>query len=56
LFSHFLVQDGFDLGDGYYDFTIPVVEQQLAKGGVRLAGLLNNVWAAMKHNSVVAIE
>jgi hypothetical protein len=35
------------LGTPYYDFTIPVIEMQLAKGAVRLAGLLNKVWSSV---------
>ena len=45
------IQSGFDLGTGYYDFTIPIVEMQLAKGAVRLAGLLNKVWSSESENS-----
>jgi hypothetical protein len=36
--------DGFELGDGYYLRTSPIVEQQLAKGGVRLAAILNSLF------------
>lgn len=41
------IANGFDLGTPYYDFTIPVIEMQLAKGAVRLAGLLNKVWSSV---------
>ncbi len=40
------IQDGFDLGMPYYNFTVPIVDEQLAKGGIRLAYLLNNVFGA----------
>ncbi len=43
-----VIQDGFSLGEGYYENTIPIVEMQLAKGGLRLAGLLNNMWSSNK--------
>lgn len=33
-----------DLGDDYQSAAAPVVEQQLAKAGVRLAALLNSLW------------
>jgi len=50
------IENGFDLGTPYYDFTIPIVEMQLAKGAVRLAGLLNAIWAAeeLPTSSIVA--
>jgi len=28
----------------YYDRNVPIVELQLAKGGVRLANILNLIW------------
>jgi hypothetical protein len=37
------IADGFKLGDGYYKFVINEVEQDLVKGGIRLAALLNYV-------------
>lgn len=40
------IASDFSLGSAYYKFTLPVVEMQLAKGGVRLANLLNNIWPA----------
>lgn len=36
---------GFDLEDPYYQFAIPVVEMQIAKGGIRMANVLNSVFA-----------
>ena len=41
------ITDGFSLGQGYYEFTLPIVEMQLARAGVRLAGVLNKVAAAV---------
>jgi hypothetical protein len=41
------IDSGFDLGMDYYNFTSPIVDEQLAKGGIRLAYLLNNVFAGM---------
>jgi len=40
------IQDGFDLEDGYYQFAIPVAELQIAKGGIRLANVVNALFAA----------
>lgn len=37
------IESGFVLGDDYYNFAIPVIDMQLAKGGVRLATVLNQV-------------
>eukprot|EP01126_Amoeba_proteus_P067039 TRINITY_DN9816_c0_g1_i6.p1 TRINITY_DN9816_c0_g1~~TRINITY_DN9816_c0_g1_i6.p1 ORF type:complete len:288 (-),score=39.60 TRINITY_DN9816_c0_g1_i6:337-1200(-) len=34
------IQDGFNLGSGYFEFTYPTIDVQLAKGGVRLANTL----------------
>lgn len=34
----------FDLGEMYYLRAMPIVEQQLIFGGMRLAGLLNHMW------------
>jgi S1/P1 Nuclease len=39
------ITDGFDLGMDYYNFAVPIVDEQLAKGGIRLAYLLNNVFS-----------
>ena len=42
-----MIVDGFALGDAYYNRAIPIVEMQLVRGGVRLAGQLNNLpWPA----------
>jgi len=38
------IKDGFDLGDDYYQFVKDIVDQQLAKGGIRLASTLNKIW------------
>jgi len=35
------IKTGFSLGDPYYDRTMPIVELQIAKAGVRLATVLN---------------
>jgi len=35
------ITDGFDLQDSYYEFVLDTVEQQLIKGGIRLAAALN---------------
>lgn len=37
------IKDGFSLADDYYDFTKPVVKQQLMKAAARLAGLINAI-------------
>lgn len=39
-----MIADGFQLGDEYYTWSLPIVEVQLVKGGVRLAGELNAIW------------
>lgn len=39
-----VILDGFALADEYYARSLPIVEMQLVKGGVRLAGELNAVW------------
>jgi hypothetical protein len=39
-----IIQNNFDLGDAYYEFVKDIVDQQLAKGGVRLAATLNKIW------------
>jgi len=38
------IADHFDLETDYYDRNWPIVELQLAKGGVRLANVLNLIW------------
>jgi len=38
------IQNNFVLGNGYYQYTKDIVDQQLAKGGVRLASTLNKIW------------
>lgn len=40
------IESGFDLGEPYYRYAYPVIDMQLAKGGVRLATVLNNVIGA----------
>eukprot|EP00164_Ancoracysta_twista_P001396 GFYU01001819.1.p1 GENE.GFYU01001819.1~~GFYU01001819.1.p1 ORF type:complete len:127 (-),score=49.31 GFYU01001819.1:36-416(-) len=40
------IDDGFDLGEDYYKNNIDVVDIQLAKGGVRLANVLNNMFSS----------
>ncbi|MFX6533232.1 S1/P1 nuclease, partial [Acinetobacter baumannii] len=37
---------GSTLGDEYFDTRLPVVEQRLAQGGVRLASILNSIFSA----------
>jgi len=38
------IPNNFDLADPYYQFVRPIVDQQLAKGGIRLASTLNKIW------------
>jgi len=38
------IPNGFKLGAPYYDFVKDIVDEQLAKGGVRLAATLNKIW------------
>jgi len=38
------IENNFDLEMDYYDRNYPIVELQLAKGGVRLANILNLIW------------
>jgi len=38
------IKNDFDLAMDYYDRNVPIVELQLAKGGVRLANILNLIW------------
>jgi len=40
------IASGFNLGDSYYDFNQNVIDMQLAKGGVRLASILNRLFPA----------
>jgi hypothetical protein len=37
------IANGFDLQTGYYKFVLETVEEQLVKGGIRLAALLNHI-------------
>lgn len=39
------IRNGFDLGEAYYESRIPVIEQQMIKGGVRLANVLNQIFS-----------
>lgn len=41
----FLVSDGSNLGQGYYDAAIVAVDRQIAVAGIRLARILNAVFA-----------
>jgi len=45
------IKTGFDLDQGYQRFAIPVVEMQLAKGGVRLANVLNAMFSAREEST-----
>jgi len=38
------IQNNFNLGNDYYEFVKDIVDQQLAKGGIRLASTLNKMW------------
>lgn len=38
------IETGFDLEDPYYEFAYPVAEMQLAKGGIRLAHVINAIF------------
>jgi hypothetical protein len=38
------IEPGAKLGDAYQEANLPVVEQQLYQAGVRLAGVLNEVF------------
>lgn len=40
------ITDGEDLQDDYYNFAVPIVDQQLARAGVRLAATLQRVFAS----------
>ncbi len=35
-----------EIGKDYFDSNLPTIEEQLKKGGVRLAGLLNDAFGA----------
>eukprot|EP00744_Colponema_vietnamica_P003280 GILI01005052.1.p2 GENE.GILI01005052.1~~GILI01005052.1.p2 ORF type:complete len:356 (-),score=128.01 GILI01005052.1:64-1131(-) len=48
------VQNGFSFDQDYYKFALPVLEEQIAKGGVRLAMLLNNIWPDNSSNQIDA--
>jgi len=37
------VANGFNLGQPYYNRNIPIIEEQIAKGGIRLANVLNSI-------------
>jgi len=39
------ITNGFDLGESYYRFAMPAIESQLARGGIRLATVLNSIFA-----------
>jgi len=38
------IENNFDLEMDYYTRNVPIVELQLARGGVRLANVLNEIW------------
>lgn len=38
-----IIKDNFDLGSPYYDATFLIVDEQLAKSGVRMANVLNSI-------------
>jgi len=42
------IQDDFDLGDDYYNFNQDVIDMQLARGGVRLANMLNDALSSSR--------
>jgi len=44
------ITDGFNLQQGYYKFVVDTVEEQLIKGGVRLAAMLNHIVASSSGN------
>jgi len=39
------IQSGFNLGSAYFNFVKDIVDEQLARGGVRLAATLNKIFA-----------
>jgi hypothetical protein len=39
------IRSGFNLGNPYYAFALPVAEVQLARGGVRLANVINAIFS-----------
>jgi len=45
------IETGFDLGDDYYNRNMPIVEFQIAKAGVRLATILNALFANTRSRS-----
>lgn len=47
------IADGFDLQEGYYKFSLPVIEEQIAKGGIRMAHVLNSIFAESKFERFV---
>jgi len=38
------IENGFDLSNDYYQYVKNTVDEQLAKGGIRLAATLNKIW------------
>jgi hypothetical protein len=43
------IKNGFNLGDAYYQLNKDVIDEQLAKGGVRLASMLNSLLGQSLH-------
>jgi len=39
-----LLKPGTELGDDYYEFALPIVRQQRAKAGLRVAATLNAIF------------
>jgi hypothetical protein len=50
------IADNFSLGTPYYEWAWPVVDQQLAKGGVRLAYVLNKVLGSLARERAAAAD
>lgn len=50
------IASGFDLGDDYYNHNVDVVDMQLARGGVRLAAVLQKALAASISDMAVQSE
>jgi len=48
------IQNGFNLGNPYYQWVKGVIDQQLAKGGIRLANTLNKLWGSSSTSAVHA--
>lgn len=48
------IKNGFNLGEEYYQASFPVVEEQLLKGGIRLAALLEDIF--IKYESTGTIN